>query len=80
MKFAKKRENWIDIETLELTNERKEIMKELNKNNDHVLLERGKSLRNKIQARIKNTKAFYIKGRLVNVKNDPKKFWREIHV
>ena len=44
-----------------------------------MLLEQGKSLRNRIQARIKSAKADYIKGQLEHCKNDPKKFWREIN-
>ena len=55
-------------------------MKEFEKKKNHMLLEQAKSLRNRIQARIKSAKADYIIGQLEDCKNDPKKFWREINV
>ena len=79
MKFAKKKEDWLNNEILELIYERREVMKEFEKKKNHMLLEQGKSLRNRIQARIKSAKADYIKGQLEHCKNDPKKFWREIN-
>ena len=77
-KYNKSRPPWITQELMELANDRDYCMALAKKKPLDTIILRAKSLRNEAKAAFKRVKEDYIKSRLEEFKDNPKKFWQEM--
>ena len=77
-KYNKSRPPWITQELMELANDRDYQMALAKRKPLDVVVLRAKSLRNEAKAAFKRAKEDYIKSRLEEHKDNPKKFWQEM--
>ena len=77
-KYNKSRHPWITQKLLELANDRDCQMALAKKKRLVEVVLRAKSLRNEAKAAFKRAKEDYIKSRLEEHKDNPKKFWQEM--
>ena len=70
---------WITPEIIKIFNERRKYLRMFRKTRNKHIWEICKYLRNKCNTLVKNAKSSFIKERLLNTADDPRKFWKSIN-
>ena len=77
-KYINSRPPWITQELMELANDRDKAMKLAKRHPTEHNMTQAKLLRNEAKLAFRRIREEYIKARLEEHKNDPKKFWRDL--
>ena len=78
-RYTNSRPPWITNELMELANDRDKAMKLAKREPIPVNITKAKALRNEAKIAFKSIREDYIKTKLEEFKDDPKKFWSELN-
>lgn len=77
--IKKESDPWVTTETIELINERQELIREMRHSNDVEILRRVRRMRNRTQRQLVNSQSQYVLFLLEQARGDPQRFWREVN-
>ena len=77
--IKKTSEPWVSPDTIELINDRQDMLREVRITNNKALLEQVRKIKNRIHRQLENGQGEYVFLMLERAEGDPVKFWCEIN-